>query len=808
MFRPALLALSLSAVSTALIAQDPAARGPSCAVADTVVVRGNIRVDEPTIRAESGLLAGIQLNTKIVSRAIKGLYATGQFNQVTISCEIDPTDRVALVIELNERPLLTDAEITGARRITERSVRDHLGLEFGKPLDPATVARGILRVDSLYQKNGYYLAKIQAETTLVDHTARLAFKIDEGNRLAVSGIQVEGNKALKDGEVARAMQIKPEGFWWWRKGEFDDEKFAADLAERIPALYAKRGFIDFRITKDTLIIDRERGKALIDLDVEEGPRYRIGSFEVNGNRRFSSDEINQFYPFDKETRTLTSRVTDFLRRRTRTPEGVFDQSEWQSATDRLRTAYSNEGYIYASVRPVVERRKNADSIPVVDLRWDIDEKSPAIINRIEILGNDYTTESCIRDAMVLIPGQVFNQDALIRSYQSISNLGFFESPLPFPDTRPANEQGDIDVVFRVKEKRTGNVNFGASMGQGYGVGGFIGFDQPNLFGKCKRGSLQWQFGRYINNFNLQYYDPRIRQSLISGSISAYHQLTRFIIGDLGRFQQTGATLGVGFPVAGSNYTRIQLTYGAEGVRLGRGGLTGQERSEFGSGFSFRSNVGASITHDTRIGLPFAVAGGIQSFTAQFNGGPLGGAYGFQRYTMESRAYAPLANIGGGRPGQQPMTLTVGLTARAGAVTGNTGPFFAFQEFAVGGVQYTEMLRGYDEFSITPRGYVAGTSTFNARRESFGKAFLVTTAEMGFRVNQQLYANVFYDAGNVYRRAREFDPTRLFRGAGFGVSTVTPLGPLGIDIAYGFDRVDAQGRPKPGWKTHFRLGQLF
>ena len=111
-----------------------------------------------------------------------------------------------------------------------------------------------------------------------------------------------------------------------------------------------------------------------------------------------------------------------------------------------------------------------------------------------------------------------------------------------------------------------------------------------------------------------------------------------------------------------------------------------------------------------------------------------------------------------------------------------------------------MLRGYDEFSITPRGYVSGTNTFSARRESFGKAFLTTTAELGFRLNQSLYANAFYDAGNVWRRAREIDPTRLFRGAGVGVSTVTPLGPLGIDLAYGFDRVDAFGRPQPGWKT--------
>ena len=93
--------------------------------------------------------------------------------------------------------------------------------------------------------------------------------------------------------------------------------------------------------------------------------------------------------------------------------------------------------------------------------------------------------------------------------------------MPPPDTRPANEQGDVDIIFHVKEKRTGNVNFGASVGQGLGVGGFIGFDQPNLFGRCKRGSLQWQFGRYINDFSLTYSDPSIRQSRFSGTVSAY-----------------------------------------------------------------------------------------------------------------------------------------------------------------------------------------------------------------------------------------------------------------------------------------------
>ena len=60
-----------------------------------------------------------------------------------------------------------------------------------------------------------------------------------------------------------------------------------------------------------------------------------------------------------------------------------------------------------------------------------------------------------------------------------------------PETRPSGDQGDVDIVFNVKEKRTGNVNFGASMGQGTGIGGFIGLDQPNLLGRCKRAQVQF-----------------------------------------------------------------------------------------------------------------------------------------------------------------------------------------------------------------------------------------------------------------------------------------------------------------------------
>jgi outer membrane protein insertion porin family len=72
----------------------------------------------------------------------------------------------------------------------------------------------------------------------------------------------------------------------------------------------------------------------------------------------------------------------------------------------------------------------------------------------------------------------------------------------------------------------------------------------------------------------------------------------------------------------------------------------------------------------------------------------------------------------------------------------------------------------------------------------------------------VYVDAFYDAGNVYAKPADFNPTRLFRGVGFGAAVVTPLGPLGIDLGYGLDRVDAQGRKAPQWKVHFKFGQFY
>ena len=807
----AAVALVLAAVAGTrpLAAQEVMGR---CTTPDSIAVRGNSRIADQKIRTEAGLTTGSALNFPTIQRAIKALYALNEFDEVEVRCDLESVpDKALMVVVVTERVILGDLTVTGARNVSERSVRDKVDLLIGRPIDPLQVARARARIDSLYESAGYYLARVTIDSTVMsDGRIGLGYRVDEGRRLAISGIDVTGNAQVKDGTIVGAMKTRPEGFWWFRKGEYNDDKYVGDLGERIPALYARLGYVDMRIAKDTLVVDRDRGKGLLEISVEEGPRYRIGSFEIAGNRRFSTEELKRMYPFEGHDPTLSQRVKGLIAREAAAPEGIFDQKKWDDAVEKVNTEYRNYGYLYARINPVVERRMGADSVPEVNLRWEIDEKNPAIVNRIEIVGNDYTVDDCIRRQINLVPGGVFNQQILVRSYQSISNLNFFEAPMAFPDYRPINDQGDVDIIFRVKEKRTGSINFGASMGQGgMGFGGFIGVEQPNLFGLCKRGQLNWQYGRFFNDFTATYTDPALRGSRVSGMLSAYRTQSRFIVGNLGQNIRTGSQLRFGLPVPWSPlFSTIAVSYNGESATFTSGTVqNGCTRN------CLRSNIGLEYTYDTRVDMPFASGGALRSVTMDFSGGPLGGTVNFQRVTGEFRAYTPIAEFGGRGGAGQPIKFVLGLTARTGALFGNSGPFFFQQQFSVGGVQFGQALRGYQEFSITPSGYNPSTDQNSAQPSSFGNAFMTVTGEIGIRVSHMFYLNAFTDAGNNWASARQINPTRLFRSAGVGVSTVTPLGPLGLDMAYGFDRVaidpvTLRAKPDPRWQFHFRLGQLF
>jgi len=162
------VAVALLTLGATARAQEPAAAAGRCATPDTIVFRGAKRTSDATLRSESGLAPGA-MNYRTLDRAIKALYALGQFEDVQAVCELSPDGKVAqLVFTLRERPLLGAVDVTGTDRLSRNDVRDRVDLLVGRPLDPAQVARAVQRIDSLYQAEGYYLARVKPETTVVN----------------------------------------------------------------------------------------------------------------------------------------------------------------------------------------------------------------------------------------------------------------------------------------------------------------------------------------------------------------------------------------------------------------------------------------------------------------------------------------------------------------------------------------------------------------------------------------------------------------------------------------------------------------
>jgi outer membrane protein insertion porin family len=733
-------------------------------VVDSVEVRGNQRIPAATIRSSSGIVAGGTLTAVQVQSSIRRLMGSGSFSSVDVLVRETAPGRGTVVVQVAERPYVADIEFRGLESVSGNTVRDSVKLARGGPLEPQKIKDAERLVREMLAKRAIQLVSI--DTSLVKiagtETYRLVFNVREGNRLTVADVDFVGNEAFSDDALVEAMKTKPEGFFWFRSGRFDREAFETDLRENLPEFYANRGYIDFQVTGDSLVVDPSSGKARLVVSVAEGPRYRLGEFTIQGASHFPGEELEKLY-------TVQRRSVLGL------PFGGESEREAGEVFDR--------GALDAAA---------------------ISERQPFYVRRITFEGNSTTHEQVIRDRLWIVPGDVYNEERLIQSYQAVGGLGFFETPMELPDINPDPDSGVVDIVFHVKEKQTGNINFGTVIGGSYagrggGVSGFLGYSQPNLFGQGKQANFRAEYGYGRSTFEAGYTDPAIFGSRTSGSLSIFRTGDRYVNASNGRRLRTGGQVQFGFPVPGANRTRAFVGYSLSQTEYRA--VDDDECSGSNSVFCLpnatASSLSLSLVRDTKNHPLFPTAGTRQSVSVEQTGGPLGGDGNFQKLLTDTEWWVPVGRLGGG---PRPIRMAVGLNVRAGTVFGDVGAF-PFERFFVGGVQLGQPLRGYQEYTIGPRGYDINCRALNL--SCLGDSFVTLSGTYAVRISDMLSVHAFYDAGNVFNDVTEFDPTRLFRGTGVGATLVTPfLGAIGVDAAYGLDR------PDPSWEIHFKLGQGF
>ena len=277
-------------------AQEPAPPAPPV---DSIIVVGSQRLSAQQVLTAAGLAPHQSINYRDVQRAVTALFRTGQFDDVAVEQQ-SRGGKLFLVLTVKERPLLIGWGVRGFSRIAEGTVRDRVKLVNGKPLDRDALERSRAAIDSLYKKQGYYAAEVKANTVEQPNGGvRVLFDIAEGRRVAVSEVAIDGNRAFTDKAVVKHMATRPEGFLWFQRGDYDEKRVEEDTRDRLPRWYADHGYIDFQVLGDSLAPDSSRGKAVLKLTVDEGQAYKVGNFDIQGNRRFSSEELQGLSPVQR-----------------------------------------------------------------------------------------------------------------------------------------------------------------------------------------------------------------------------------------------------------------------------------------------------------------------------------------------------------------------------------------------------------------------------------------------------------------------------------------------------------------------------
>ena len=807
----AVLALALAAaIPSFAAAQDPMGQQGTLRV-DSVAALGNVRQAAQAVTGVAGIQPGARIQWTDVQRAIKNLWATGQYEDVVVRVD-DASGRNVLIFEVTERPITRLVRITGLESVSESDVIDESGLAENTPLSRNAMARAEAYIRDELRRAGvpYALVERREEPVPGDEgRVDVVIEVEEGQQVTIAQVHFTGNEHLSDDDLRGAMDTRQEGFLWWRTGRYNDIDFELDLLESLPRRYQQEGYLDFQVVGDTLVVDPATGKARLEITVDEGAQYRLADLRIEGVTAFEEEDLRDYFEEDSGgllaalgTGGLLSAIGLGGDDEAEADEGrVFDAVAFDDAVAQVRELYSNEGYLYARVEPWWERVEGEEgATPTVRAGWRVQEQSQAYVNRVVISGNDRTFDRIIREKVFLLPGDVFSQSRLIQSYQNIQSLGFFESPMPAPEIRPDDQTGDVDIVFTVQEKSTGSLQFGTAVGGGVGLSGFLGYDEPNLFGQAKAGSIRWDFGRYINSFTLSVSDPALFQSTVSGSISLFNSTDRFYQFATGRRRRAGFTTRFGVPFPGSLRTRVFAGYSLSRTSY-EAFQNVDDNSLFGLPPGTLSTLALGITRQTLNHPLFPTSGSMQTWNVELNGGILGGAGDFIKHTWRGQWMIPVGQLGGDGSTPGNVQFALGAHVRGGALFGDASRF-PFESFWMGGVQFGEPLRGYDETSITPYGFHGERGGGIQQIERLGNAYFLTTAEFKTVISSNIGISAFFDAGNNWKRPGHINTSRLFRGAGFGVQLVTPFGPIGLDYAYGFDK------PEPGWQLHFRMGPNF
>lgn len=738
-----------------------------------VEVMGNINLKEKlikkTVRAKKGKLY-FEEDKKT---DIEALMALGGIDRASVRIEPSKSQASAkntqagavktgaiAFYEITEKPMIKEVKFSGNKEISKGSLKGELTMTEKDFFDDIKLREDIIKLSDKYREKGYIDAKIDYEinTDSSSNKCSLTYKIVEGKKAKIAEVEIN-TSAFKAKKIIKLMKNRP-------KKIYQPSETEKDLKE-IEKFYKQNGYNDFRINESSITFSPDRSQVFFRISIEEGKKYKFGATTFTGNTIYSSSELNEILEYRSGK--------------------VYDEERLNDTLRNFQEKYADRGYLKAAIEPV-----KTPSGEKLDINYSITENSPVYVDHIDVEGNKATKTHVLRREIVQKEGEVFSLSKIRRSQEKIFNLGFIDD-VNFV-INPTADPDRVDLVFDVTEGKPGMLTAGAGVSSREGLVGTLAVSHMNMFGLANRLSLNWNFGKRVQDYSLSWTMPWIYDKPTSLGFDLYSTRRYRPYGDTYSAyteRRTGGRVTVAPRFENDKY-KLSMSYAYEKIRIS--GVDDIYKGVLSEGTSVNSTVSVEFTRDTRDYIWDPTRGSKSSIGLEFSGGPLGGDMDFYKPTISHSYNMKLFSID-----DYPFVLS--FASRAGYVArfGKMDKVPVYERYFLGGA---DTIRGYNS-----NGQVGPLNG--------GKVYGIANMEFKFPLAREKKRTIvqwafFLDAGNSWDTFRDINlgigssVRQIKTGAGFGIRFTTPAFPIRLDWGYGFNHKGGEQLSD----IYFTIGNLF
>ncbi len=499
-------------------------------IIELIEFRGSRRVPQDTLRALIFTKRGDLYNEDALNRDFMALWNTGRFDDIRLEREAGTAGWIIRFV-VQERRVVRSIKYDGMKSITISEILDRfkerkVGLQVETQYDPNRVQRAANVIREYLAERGRQFATVTPDLRQIPPSSlEVNFRVQEGPKVKVGEIDLEGNQVFSKRVVTRAMKnLHPIGIPYSIFMEnlfsktYDSTKLEEDQ-DRVRNFYQERGYFTARATgADVEIVDVGGGKfkiplfypnkpgkrANVRMTIEEGKQYRLGKINFTGVKFFRTPE-SLFPPIFGMG------------------EGdVFSTAKLRKGMEQFRKLYGEFGFLDMVPEPEFEPDTNTG---ILNMTMAVDEGKQFFVRRIDFSGNTTTRDKVIRREILIDEGDLFNTRLWEVSLLRLNQLGYFEV---LKEEEAANITRDtrnntVDITLKVKERGRNSIQL--SGGVSGIAGSFIsfGYSTNNFLGMGETLSVDTQMGDRIRSVTFGFTEPYLFDKPIQAGFTVFYQ---------------------------------------------------------------------------------------------------------------------------------------------------------------------------------------------------------------------------------------------------------------------------------------------